>query len=186
MLSSGYIQDGQVVFFEGADRIYQKEFRRKKISGVSIPDTIQAIQSEAFASCDLTSITIPDSVKKIGTRCFEGCTGLKKVVLPSGLKVIDEYVFRECSSLEEIVIPDSVTKIAKGAFMGCGSLSKVVLPKKLKTIEEYAFSNCKIEISPVRWKGLRKMPSWSARSPNCASLAMSNTLAVSATQRWKT
>ncbi len=145
MLSSGYIQDGQVVFFEGADRIYQKEFRRKKISGISIPDTIQAIQSEAFASCDLTSITIPDSVKKIGTRCFEGCTGLTKVVLPSGLKVIDEYVFRECSSLEEIVIPDSVTKIAKGAFMGCGSLSKVVLPKKLKTIGEYAFSNCKIE-----------------------------------------
>ena len=145
MLSSGYIQDGQVVFFDGADRIYQKEFRRKKINGVSIPAPIQAIQSEAFASCDLTSITIPDSVKKIGTRCFEGCTGLTKVVLPSGLKVIDEYVFRECSSLEEIVIPDSVTKIAKGAFMGCGSLSKVVLPKKLKTIGEYAFSNCKIE-----------------------------------------
>ena len=146
MLTSGYIENGQVVFFDGVDKIYQKEFRGKEINSVTIPDTVVAIQSEAFAGCkNLTAITIPDSVKKISTHCFEGCTGLSKVVLPDGLKAIDEYVFKDCTSLEEVIIPDSVTKIAKGAFSGCSSLSKVVLSRKLKTICEEAFEKCKIE-----------------------------------------
>lgn len=143
MLSSGYISNGQVFFYEGVDKIYQKEFIGKEISSVSIPDTVKAIQSAAFASCkSLTSITIPDSVMKISTRCFEGCTGLTKVVLPSGIKVIDECVFKDCTNLGEIVIPDSVTTIADGAFAGCKSLSKVVLPKKLKSIGKDAFHKC--------------------------------------------
>lgn len=146
MQTSGYIEDGQVFFFDGVDKIYQKEYRGKRISSVTIPETVVAIQSEAFAGCKgLSAITIPDSVKKISTHCFEGCTGLTKVVLPNGLKTIDEYVFKDCTGLEEIVIPDSVTKIAKGAFSGCSSLSKVVLSRKLKTICEKAFEKCKIE-----------------------------------------
>ena len=146
MLTSGYVSDGQVVFFEGVDKIYQREYQHEKISSVTIPETVTAIQSEAFAHCtSLTSIVIPDSVKKISTRCFDGCTGLKKVVLPSGVKVIDEYVFYGCTGLEEIVIPDSVTKIARGAFSGCTSLSNVVLPGKLKTIGKNAFRGCKFE-----------------------------------------
>ncbi len=146
MLTSGYVSDGQVVFFEGVDKIYQREYQHEKISSVTIPETVAAIQSEAFAHCaSLTSIFIPDSVKKISTRCFDGCTGLKKVVLPSGVKVIDEYVFYGCTGLEEIVIPDSVTKIARGAFSGCTSLSKVILPGKLKTIGKNAFRGCKLE-----------------------------------------
>ena len=146
MLSSGYVENGQVVFFEGVDKIYQKDYRYKQISSVTIPETVTAIQSEAFAHCtSLTSIVIPDSVKKISTHCFEGCTGLTKVVLPDGLKAIDEYVFKDCTSLEEVVIPNSVTKIARGAFSGCSSLSKVVLSGKLKTIGKNAFRGCKLE-----------------------------------------
>ena len=45
MLTSGYIENDQVVFFDGVDKIYQKEFRGKKISSVIIPDTVVAIQS---------------------------------------------------------------------------------------------------------------------------------------------
>ena len=51
MLSSGYIENGQVFFFDGVDKIYQKKFRGKKINSVTIPDTVEAIQSEAFAGC---------------------------------------------------------------------------------------------------------------------------------------
>ncbi len=146
MPSSGYVSGDQVVFFEGVDKVYQREFKGKKISSVAIPETVVAIQSEAFANCkSLTAITIPDSVKKISTRCFEGCSALKKAVLPNGLKVFDECVFYGCESLEEVVIPDSVTQIAPKAFSGCSSLSKVTLPRKLKSIGEKAFAGSKIE-----------------------------------------
>lgn len=147
MLRSGYVSNGQVIFYERAVKIYQREFKGdRELSCVSFPDAIQAIQSEAFFGCEaLTSISIPDSVKKISTYCFAFCTGLTKVVLPSGIKVIDEGVFKGCTSLQEIVIPDSVTKIADDAFSGCSSLSKIVLPGKLKTIGEGAFSECKLE-----------------------------------------
>ena len=143
MLRSGYVSNGQVVFYEAAEKIYQREFKGEKISSLSIPDKIVAIQSEAFADCkSLTSVILPDSIKIISTHCFDGCTGLTQVVLPNGIKVIDEYVFKDCTSLEEIVFPDSVTTIAEGAFAGCRSLSKVVFPKKLKTIGKNAFYKC--------------------------------------------
>ena len=146
MHSSGYIFDGQVVFNEGAETIYAKEYSGKEISRVSIPDTILNIQSAAFASCrDLTSITIPDSVNKIGPHCFEGCTGLTSVVLPNGLEVIDECVFKGCTSLQEIIIPDSVTIIADGAFSGCSSLSRIILPGNLRIIGSRAFAECGLE-----------------------------------------
>lgn len=145
MLRSGYVSNGQVVFYEGADRIYQREYAFENISCLSIPDTIVAIQSEAFTGChELTAISIPDSVKKISTYCFSHCSGLTKVVLPNGLKVIDKDVFKGCTSLKEIIIPDSVTKIAEEAFYECSSLSKVVLPGKLKTIGKDAFYKCPI------------------------------------------
>ena len=73
MLTSGYIENGQVAFFDGVDKIYQKEFRGKKISSVTIPDTVVAIQSEAFAGCqNLTAITIPDSVKRSARTALRG------------------------------------------------------------------------------------------------------------------
>lgn len=106
-----------------------------------IPNGVVSLKRQAFMVCkSLTSIHIPESVQEIGEERFRLCTALeeltfsaaagietipvrccvdarnlKRVVLPDGLKVIQEEAFQE-TGLEEIVLPASVQELGKGCF----------------------------------------------------------------------
>ena len=54
------------------------EYPGGKSGAVSIPDTVNAIESRAFSSCiKLTGVTIPAGVSSIGYEIFWGCSGLE-------------------------------------------------------------------------------------------------------------
>ena len=84
------------------------------------------------------------SVTRIGDFVFYGCTGLKFIVLPNGLKEIGAGAFRGCTALEEINMhmPTGVTKIEENAFTGCTSLKRVDLPMSVTHLGTHAFANC--------------------------------------------
>jgi len=73
---------------------------------------------------------------------FRNCSELTKVVLPSKLLSIDEYVFCNCTSLREIVFSDTLFNISNYAFLGCTSLVSVDCPSKMGIIGDYAFYKC--------------------------------------------
>lgn len=50
---------------------------------------------------------------------------LTRVVLNSGIEVVDRYAFNNCSNLIEMIIPESVTSIGSYAFNGCSQLQFV-------------------------------------------------------------
>ena len=53
-------------------------FQNSAVTSVTIPDSVTAIYSGAFANCSqLTNISIPNSVTFIGFSTFEHCTSLK-------------------------------------------------------------------------------------------------------------
>ena len=59
--------DGLVVIPDGVTAIGSNSFGHTKVTGVSIPNSVNEIQPYAFSGCDdLTSITIPGNVKTIG------------------------------------------------------------------------------------------------------------------------
>ena len=69
---------------------------------------------------DLSAATcteIPDNA-------FLGHRGLRKVVLPQGVKRIGRQAFFHCKNLQEITLPSTVTIVEDGAFNGCIALSK--------------------------------------------------------------
>ena len=69
---------------------------------------------------DLSAATcteIPDNA-------FLGHRGLRKVVLPQGVKRIGRQAFFHCKNLQEISLPSTVTIVEDGAFNGCIALSK--------------------------------------------------------------
>ena len=69
---------------------------------------------------DLSAATcteIPDNA-------FLGHRGLRKVVLPNGVKRIGRQAFFNCKNLQEVVLPSAVEIIEDGAFNGCTALRK--------------------------------------------------------------
>lgn len=77
----------------------------------------------------ITNLVVTGEIKSIGFRAFRGCSRLKSVTLPDGLRGIPAYVFEECRALEYISLPNSVEGIGDAAFHNCISLHTVVLPQ---------------------------------------------------------
>ncbi len=141
------------------------------------------INSGAFRNCtSLKELPLPetlDNFDKLGISeyVFEGCTSLKKVVLPEWLDLTynflsntsNNFMFLNCTALEEVTIvcPDnwtaynmfqgctSLTKVNIGAYVnspikmlpadtfnGCTSLASVTLPEGITCIASNAFANC--------------------------------------------
>lgn len=89
-----------------------------------------------------TVITIKEGVLAISPAAFENLPNLKGIILPSSLKVIGDYAFRNCSSLEFVVFAqDSALKrIGRYAFAQT-SLASLELPSNLEIIDKYAFAD---------------------------------------------
>ena len=90
---------------------------------------------------EIVSLSIPDTVTDMGEFLFEGCTGLRRLKLPSRLRNIWGHTFARCA-LEEIVLPDRVEVIPPFAFQDCKNLKRVVCGRGMKEISSWAFSGC--------------------------------------------
>ena len=113
------------------------------LSGINIPTSVTVIQEAAFGSCNsLTSITIPNGVSSIPNDCFFQCGSLSEITIPETVSSIGTWAFAECSGLTEVSIPQSVSVISQRAFAKCQSLTSVTMYDNLTRINIYTFENC--------------------------------------------
>ena len=89
----------------------------------TIPNSVQAIGSWAFAYLGIKTIDIPNSVTSIGDYAFYDCD-LESISIPNSVTSIGDNAFRVCN-MESISIPNSVTSIGSGAFWGCHYLENI-------------------------------------------------------------
>lgn len=113
-----------------------------ELTTLEIPNSVTSIGEEAFASLKkLKSITLSKNITSIGKSAFVGCSSLEEIInfppvdLPS-------YIFMGCSSLKNITIPEGVKKISYGAFYNCPALETISLPSTLEEIGTSAFYGC--------------------------------------------
>ena len=101
------------------------------VSSFMIADSVKIIGDYAFAECTMSSVVIGAGVEIIGVGAFENSSNLSSIYLGSfdpdfgtirfsSLRTIENYAFRNCTSLGEIVIPDTVSYIGSHAFRGSG------------------------------------------------------------------
>lgn len=109
----------------------------------SLNYTVTGIGAHAFGnssrlfSCELlTEIVLPSTIRSIGTSAFQRTTGMKRIVVPSGLIEESRNVFHG-SGVEEVVLGNGNTAIGGFAFLDCVNLKSIVLPSSLKSIEGY-------------------------------------------------
>jgi hypothetical protein len=77
---------------------------------------------DAFRGKGITGITIPDNIKTIGTEAFRE-NPIKSINFPAVLSIGDG-AFQNVTSLTSVSIP-AVTFINTRAFLGCNSLTSV-------------------------------------------------------------
>ena len=115
----------------------------KNIATVTLPNTIEYVDSFAFADCEyLSSITFSKNLQNIGDGAFRNCSSLEKVELPAALLEIGVGAFQNCSALKNFTIPENILTIDKSAFGGCTSLTKVTIPSSIIDLGDGAFYGC--------------------------------------------
>lgn len=93
----------------------------KFITDVTLGKNVTKIESNAFNSClSLVNLKLlPGSLKEIETCAFYECRALQQVVIPSGVEILGEYIFRFCAELKTLKIPASVIKIGNFLCLDC-------------------------------------------------------------------
>ena len=132
-----------------------------------------------FEGCSsLKRIVIPSGIKEIVSGAFEGCSSLSEVVIPDSVSVIGFDAFRGCSSLKSVTIPDGVKEIDSSTFEGCTSLESITIPDSVKIIGQAAFRSCE-KLSNVKFpKSLTSIGQYAFRFSGIKKLDLSSLLNV--------
>ena len=129
----------------------------KKLTAVTVGQSITRIEKNAFADC--TALAKVDT-EDIGVWCaidfgnaksnplyyagklYHNGTEVVTLSLPSSVTAVSDYAFVGCTSLKTLTLPSSVTSIGLRAFADCAALTKVTFTTNLKRIAPYAFAGC--------------------------------------------
>ena len=111
------------------------------LTEVVLPETLRSMYSGTFENMPLKQVVIPSGIKTIEDSLFSGCTSLTNVVLHSGVTKIGGSAFRNCINLKHIDIPASVTSIGGNAFNHTG-LSDIPAMTGMKCIADEMFVDC--------------------------------------------
>ena len=122
--------------FEDCERLVIDIKKDAKITYIGY----SAFKKTRLYNLDLTN----SSITNIQSKTFHGCSDLTNVVLPQGIKTINEEAFCICG-IKNIQIPDGVTSLGNNVFSSCTNLTNVELPKSLTQIGCNAFKYTKIK-----------------------------------------
>ena len=89
-----------------------------------------------------SSYTVPDGVKRLHPSTFSYTEALEEVNLPDSLEEIDNWAFGH-TGLKKVLVPAHVTVIQFCAFGACENLVSATLPARLTTLEDWTFGGDK-------------------------------------------
>ncbi len=118
--------------------IGENAFMNSNAVSVELPASLSSINKQAFACSVIKSISIGDCVTSIGDAAFLNCKELKSVTLSKSLEKLPDALFSGCTSLSSIEIPSSVTSIGSLAFYNT-ALDKVYISKSIESVGVKAF-----------------------------------------------
>lgn len=92
-----------VVIPEGIREIGINAFwKNEHVKNVVFPESLEVINSGAFAEVDLQELNLPNGLKKIDKNAFVGCNSLISVDLPSSIQSLHNQAFDSCDRLKNI------------------------------------------------------------------------------------
>ena len=88
----------------------------KTLTSVIFPSTLEVIGVQSIAQSGIVDLTVPATVKEIKHGAFTASPNLKTATI-EGNTLLDNYVFRDCGSLESVyLLGDDVQFVGGGMF----------------------------------------------------------------------
>lgn len=84
-------------------------------ASVSVPYGIRRIGAAFYDNLCVQTVTLPDTVEEIQANAFNSCKNMTTINLPNSLRIIGTRAFAYCYKLE-LYIPESVCEIGEAAF----------------------------------------------------------------------
>ncbi|MCL2586846.1 MAG: leucine-rich repeat protein [Firmicutes bacterium] len=150
-------------------------FANNIIETLYIPDSVTALGGLAFMHNNLTHIDIPGSVTNFGVDMFLN-NRLTSVNIGEGVTQIPQQTFAN-NFLPSIVIPSTVTNIGVGAFMN-NDLASIIIPDGVTMINNSAFFNNDISGALILPAGLVEVGANAFRGNNIETLVFPESIAV--------
>ena len=111
LLRNTYFGIGSVFILDNTSEIARGVFKGYgNLKNIELPKSLKIIGKESFAYSGLKKIVIPDGIKRIEESAFEGCYYLKSVKLPAGVEYIDPKAFSICTNLTKVEFSDNKYK----------------------------------------------------------------------------
>ncbi len=133
---------GKVEIPAGVETIPANTFEYcTKIREVVLPAGLTTVGANAFAHCEgLEGITLTGDVTSIGANAFAYCTSLASFEVPDGVRQNEEdklpnatlanYVFYNCTALENVTFGERVSNVSANAFEGCTAMKSITVAEK--------------------------------------------------------
>lgn len=124
--------------------------KTKALKSVTLPDSVETINNQAFYESGLESIVLPKSLTSLATESEDGnisfvFQGSTNLIIPSSVTYLGLFAFQN-SGVKEVTIQSdgnkSLRQISKRAFYKCKDLTKVVLGNNTRFIQDQAFYGC--------------------------------------------
>lgn len=107
---------------------------------------VESIRNGAFFECSLGQLTWSPAITSIDWNVLYGCTGITDLVLPAGLKTVDDYTFSSLPELRTVHIGADAESFGTECFSTCPKLEKVVCEAVTPpTLGNYAFYKSNVE-----------------------------------------
>ena len=109
--NSNYSSNNGVLFNKNQTVLIK--YPAAKVGDYTIPNTVTAIEADAFAQCSFTNVTIPNSVTTIGDAAFDYCEKITNLLIPNsvtkiGLNPFINVNFSLQSGNPNFILKDSV------------------------------------------------------------------------------
>ena len=143
----------------------------ESLETVQLNEGLMTIFNEAFSYCPaLKKLSVPATVMTLDNAfrfssidCFEGPLATEDGIclisdgkligaapaaekgdftIPPGVKAVDDYVFRDDTTLISLTVPAGVESIGTYSFSACRKMKTVTIEEGVVSIGDYAFAHC--------------------------------------------
>lgn len=153
-----HLECKELVVSEGATKIPKEFFAHGKFEKLTLPASLDSIESDAFSWCEnLKCIELQKVPKKVADDAFYDCKAIEEIVGVSLLeaKMGMNLPYLSLQEVKSIDLSCFSTVIPKSLFSGC-AITELVIPAKIKTVEDRAFADIQT-LTSITFSGTMKM-----------------------------